>query len=52
MNCKEHTNFTLKKRFSEKKIDLKKGNYYKLLEIKKSKKQTQEQKNLLKAWCN
>ena len=51
-NCEEHTNFTLKKKFSEKKINLKKGNYYKLLEIKKSKKQTQKEKDLLKAWCN
>jgi translation initiation factor 2 beta subunit (eIF-2beta)/eIF-5 len=42
--------FTIKKKFSEKEITLKIGNYYKLLEFVKIKNTTEKQLLLRKKW--
>jgi predicted metalloprotease with PDZ domain len=44
--------FTVKKKFSEKTISLAIGNHYKLLELVRIKKPTEEQLTLRKVWCN
>jgi len=51
-DCKNQVTFTIKKKFSEKNINLTIGNYYKLLKIKKSGKATKEQLDLRGFWSN
>ena len=51
-NCKGDVAFTIKKKFSEKTISLAIGNNYKLLELVRIKKPTEEQLTLRKVWCN
>ena len=48
--CGKEVNLTIQKKFSEKKVSLKSGNYYKLLEIVKNKKITKKQLSLRKFW--
>ena len=48
----EEVTFTIKKKFSEKEITLKVGNYYQLLEFVKSEDATDEQLILRKVWSN
>ncbi|MDA9807967.1 PDZ domain-containing protein [Flavobacteriales bacterium] len=50
--CKENVTLTIKKKFSEKTISLAVGNHYKLLELVRIKKPTEEQLTLRKVWCN
>jgi hypothetical protein len=50
--CKENVTLTIKKKFSEETISLAVGNQYKLLEIVRIKKPTEEQLTLRKVWCN
>ena len=50
--CKENITLTIKKKFSEKTISLAVGNHYKLLELVRIKKPTEEQLTLRKVWCN
>ncbi len=51
-DCKKEVALTVKKKFSEKAISLSIGNYYKLLELVKKEKATEEQLILRKVWCN
>ena len=51
-DCKGDVTFTIKKKFSEKTISLAIGNHYKLLELVRIKKPTEEQLTLRKVWCN
>jgi predicted metalloprotease with PDZ domain len=51
-DCKGDVTFTIKKKFSEKTISLAIGNHYKLLELVRIKKPTEEQLILRKVWCN
>ena len=48
--CGKEFNLTIQKKFSEKEVSLKSGNYYKLLEIVKNKKITKKQLSLRKFW--
>ena len=50
--CKEKTNFTVKKKFSEKVIPLTIGNHYQLFEIQKINNPTSKQLTFRKMWCN
>jgi predicted metalloprotease with PDZ domain len=51
-DCKDEVKFTIKKKFSEKSISLAIGNYYKLLELVRIKKPTEEQLTLRKVWSS
>ena len=51
-SCKNKVTFTIKKKFSEKDIVLKIGNYYSLLELERQNNASEDQLILRKVWSN